>query len=125
MVGYLGQYIHSIGISNHRIIDVNDREVCFMSTAKLTGEEFLRRLRQHILPSGFVKIRYYGIYSARFRTTILNEKEKMVITPVETIIERIDRLTGIDVLKCPFCKKGRLVPIAIIPSIHSPPQVVV
>lgn len=135
VVGYLGQYIHRVAISNHRIIDVNDREVCFMSkdyrdegevkTARLTGEEFLRRFCQHILPSGFVKIRYYGIYSTRFRTTILNEKEKMVIKPVETIIERIDRLTGIDVLKCPFCKKGRLVPVAIIPRIHSPPQVVV
>jgi hypothetical protein len=135
VVGYLGQYIHRVAISNHRIIDVNDREVCFMSkdyrdegevkTAKLTGEEFLRRFCQHILPSGFVKIRYYGIYSTRFRTTILNEKEKMVIKPVETIIERINRLTGIDVLKCPFCKMGRLVPVAIIPRIHSPPQVVV
>jgi hypothetical protein len=134
-VGYLGQYIHRVAISNHRIIDVNDREVCFMSkdyrnegeviTAKLTGEEFLRRFCLHILPSGFVKIRYYGIYSTRFRTTILNEKEKMVIKPVETIIERIERLTGIDVLKCPFCKKGRLVPVAIIPRIHSPPKVVV
>ena len=83
VVGYLGQYIHRVAISNHRIMQVDDRNVRFMlkdnrdhgrvKTATLTGEEFLRRFCLHILPRGFVKIRYYGIYSTRFKTTLLNE----------------------------------------------------
>ena len=131
VAGYLGQYIHRVAISNHRIMQVDDHNVCFMlkdnrdqgrvKTATLTGEELLRRFSLHILPSGFVKIRYYGIYSTRFRTTILNDIEKMVIKPVETTIERIARLMGIDVRQCPHCKKGHLVPVAIVPRMGSPP----
>ena len=133
VVGYLGQYIHRVAISNHRIIDMNDREVRFMlkdyrdkgkiKTATLTGEEFMRRFCLHILPRGFVKIRHYGIYSTRFRTTILNDKDKMIIKPVETTIERIARLIGIDVRQCPCCKKGKLVAVAIVPRIRPPPSV--
>jgi hypothetical protein len=131
VVGYLGQYIHRVAISNHRIMQVDDRNVRFMlkdnrdhgrvKTATLTGEEFLRRFCLHILPRGFVKIRYYGIYSSRFKTTLLNDEEKMVIKPVETTIERIARLMGIDVRQCPICKMGQLVPVAIVPRIRSPP----
>ncbi len=131
VVGYLGQYIHRVAISNHRIIEVNDHNVCFMlkdnrdqgrlKTTILTGVEFLRRFSLHILPSGFVKIRYYGIYSTRFRTTILNDKEKMVIKPVETTIERIARLMGIDVSQCPCCKMGKLLLVATVPRIRPPP----
>ncbi len=135
VVGYLGQYIHRVAISNHRIMQVDDHNVRFMlkdnrdqgrvKTATLTGEELLRRFSLHILPSGFVKIRYYGIYSTRFRTTILNDKEKMIIKPVETTTERIARLMGIDVRKCPSCKMGQLVLVAIVPRIRSPPPVLI
>ena len=131
VVGYLGQYIHRVAIGNHRIKEVDDHHVRFIlkdnrdqgkeKTTTLTGEEFLRRFCLHILPSGFVKIRYYGIYSTRFRTTILNDKEKMLIKPEETTIERIARLTGIDVRQCPFCKVGHLVPVAKVQRIRPPP----
>ena len=131
VVGYLGQYIHRVAIGNHRIKEVDDHYVRFIlkdnrdqgkvKPTTLTGEEFLRRFCLHILPSEFVKIRYYGIYSTRFRTTILNNKEKMVIKAVETTIERIFRLIGIDVRQCPCCKVGHLVPVATVPRIHPPP----
>ncbi len=131
VVGYLGQYIHRVAISNHRIVEVNDQQVRFLlkdnrdqgkvKSTVLTGEEFLRRFCLHILPSGFVKIRYYGIYSTRFRTTLLNDKQKMVIKAVETTIERIARLTGVDVRQCPGCKVGQLVPVATLPRIRPPP----
>jgi Putative transposase/Transposase zinc-binding domain len=130
VVGYLGQYIHRVAITNHRIIDIGDHDVLFslkdysdqgkQKTTSLTGEEFLRRFCLHILPSGFVKIRHYGIYSSRFRSTILKDKCKMVIKPVETTIERINRLTGIDICRCPWCKTGRLILADIVPRSHSP-----
>jgi hypothetical protein len=135
LVGYVGQYIHRVAISIHRIVEVNDHHVRFIlknnldqgevKFATLTGEESLWRFCLHFLPSGFVKIRYYGIYITHFRSTILNEKAKMVIKPMEITIERITRLTGIDVCQCPCCKKGQLVLLAIIPRVHSPPPVVV
>jgi hypothetical protein len=130
VVGYLGQYTHRVAITNHRIFDVSDHEVLFslkdysdqgmQKTIMLTGEEFLRRFCMHILPSGFVKIRHYGIYSSRFRNTIMKDKSKMVIQLVETTIERINRLTGIDICLCPRCRKGKLILVDVIPRSRSP-----
>jgi hypothetical protein len=130
VVGYLGQYTHRVAITNHRIIDIGDHEVLFslkdysdqgkQKKTLITGEEFLRRFCLHILPRGFVKIRHYGIYSSRFRSTILKTTGKIIIKPVETVIERIIRLTGIDIYLCPSCKKGALVYVNVIPRSRSP-----
>jgi len=130
VMGYLGQYTHRVAISNHRIVDVGHHEVSFslkdysdhgrQKTTKLTGEEFLRRFCLHILPRGFVKIRHYGFYSSRFRSTVLKNKSKMIIKPAETNIERINRLIGIDICRCPRCKTGRLILVDIIPRSRSP-----
>jgi len=130
VVGYLGQYTHRVAITNHRIVDISDHGVIFslkdysdhgkQKITSLSGEEFLRRFCMHILPSGFVKIRYYGIYSSRFRNTIMKDKGKMVIQPAETMIDRITRLIGIDITHCPRCRKGQLIHIDVIPRSRSP-----
>ena len=70
VVEYLGRYTHKIGITRHRILEVNDTHIQFHykdyadgNTVKemmLTHQEFLRRFEQHILPRRFVKIRSYG-----------------------------------------------------------------
>jgi hypothetical protein len=86
----------------------------------LSGVEFLRRFCQHILPYRFVKIRYYGIYSSRFRSTMLRGNPKLVIEVPESVAEQIKRVMNIDVHQCPFCRKGRLVPTAIVPRVRSP-----
>lgn len=74
----------------------------------------------HILSKSFVKIRHYGIYSTRFRSTVLKKREQMVITIPETTIERIKRISGIDVHQCKYCKKGELILTEIIPRSRSP-----
>ena len=89
----------------------------------LKGEEFLRRFCLHILSKRFVKIRYYGIYSSRFRYNAFKSDEKMVIKIPETVAERIKRLTCYNVLLCPVCKKGVLIPVAVIPRARAPSAV--
>jgi hypothetical protein len=130
VVGYLGQYTHRVAITNHRIVDISDHGVIFslkdysdhgkQKITSLSGEEFLRRFCMHILPQGFVKIRHYGIYSSRFLATIMKDKSKMVIQQVETVVERINRLTGVDVTRCPSCRKGQLILVDVIPRSRSP-----
>ena len=74
VVEYLGRYTHKVAISNQRIIKIDeqknvtfsykyysDEDIQKMMT--LTGEEFLRRYEQHILPKGFTKIRHAGYLS--------------------------------------------------------------
>lgn len=73
---YLAPYIFRVAISNRRILKVADGQVTFRYRASDTGrwctctlaaEEFLRRFLQHVLPKGFVKVRYYGLFSPSLR----------------------------------------------------------
>ena len=61
-----------MAIGNRRIIRAANGKVTFryrasdtgqFRTCTLTAEEFLRRFLQHVLPKGFVKVRYYGLFS--------------------------------------------------------------
>lgn len=70
---YLAPYIFRVAISNNRILRVANGKVTFryrlsdtgqVRICTLTAEEFLRRFLQHVLPKGFVKVRYYGLFSA-------------------------------------------------------------
>jgi hypothetical protein len=134
VVEYLGQYIHRVAISNHRILSVDNSGVTFLhkdyrdsgkqKPVRLSGQEFLRRFCLHILPYRFVKIRYYGIYSSRFKAMVKKANSKLVIMPRETAQERLLRLIGFDVYQCPFCKKGRVQVVEIIPRIRSPASAV-
>ena len=73
---YLAPYIFRIAISNRRILKVADGKITFRyresdtgkwRTCALAAEEFLRRFLQHVLPKGFVKVRYYGLFSPSLR----------------------------------------------------------
>lgn len=66
---YLAPYIFRVAISNRRIERLKNGKVLFryrksdtgtFRTCRLPAEEFLRRFLQHVLPKGFVKVRYYG-----------------------------------------------------------------
>lgn len=81
VIEYLGRYIHRTAISNGRIRKVENGLVTFeykdyrdggKKLMTLPGHEFLRRFLQHVLPSGFHRVRYYGLFSpscqAEFRS---------------------------------------------------------
>ena len=74
---YLARYTHRVAISNARLVKMEDGKVTFRAKSyaedgkqkllTLDGVEFLRRFVQHVLPSGFVKIRHYGLLANRWR----------------------------------------------------------
>jgi predicted RNA-binding Zn-ribbon protein involved in translation (DUF1610 family) len=78
---YLGRYTHRIAISNHRLLAFDGERVTFrwkdyahggkQRTMTLLGTEFLRRFFLHVLPKGFVRIRYFGFLANRFRARCL------------------------------------------------------
>lgn len=68
-VKYLAPYVFKVALSNSRIVKVENRRVYFkyrkshsnrLRTMALDVMEFLRRFLQHVLPTGFMKVRYYG-----------------------------------------------------------------
>jgi predicted Zn-ribbon and HTH transcriptional regulator len=78
---YLGRYTHRVAISNHRLVSLNNGQITFRwrdSAHKnkkrlmtLDVMEFLRRFLLHVLPPGFVRIRYFGIFAHRRRGVLL------------------------------------------------------
>ncbi len=71
-LNYLAPYIFRVAISNQRIIKLADDKVTFRyresdtgrwKTCKLSAERFIHRFLQHVLPKGFVKVRYYGLFA--------------------------------------------------------------
>lgn len=139
VIKYLGQYTHRVAISNDRILDITNTHVKFIAKdyrdkaikkpVSLKGTEFLRRFCLHIMPKGFVRIRRYGIYHPTTKRNLNLQfvpEEKPTIEQLEkglvkeTTIERINRLTGIDIGLCPACKKGRMVITRELPRIRSP-----
>jgi hypothetical protein len=68
-LNYLSRYIYKTAISSARLVWQSDTHVCFSyrdsNTGEekemvLTGEEFIRRFLQHVLPKGFRRVRTYG-----------------------------------------------------------------
>ena len=80
---YLARYTHRVAISNQRLLSADDRTVSFHwkdyaddNSAKvmtLDGVEFLRRFLQHVLPSGFVRIRHFGFLANACRASKLTK----------------------------------------------------
>lgn len=69
---YLAPYIFRVALSNKRLVAMTDDSVTFRFRPSGSNEsrlcallpfEFIRRFLQHVLPKGFVKVRYYGFFS--------------------------------------------------------------
>jgi hypothetical protein len=134
IVAYLGQYTHRVAISNTRIKSIDDKNVTFsykdyadnanQKLMTLTGVEFLRRFAMHILPRGFVKIRYFGILTSRYKPQVKSMKTKLeIIQLTETKEQRLVRLTGYNPCQCPKCKTGTMQVLETLPRIRSPDNV--
>lgn len=125
VIEYLGQYTHRVAISNHRLMSSNEGKVTFRCKDSQTGKftrkitleahEFIRRFMQHILPSGFYKIRYFGFMAlSQIRAKIDRCCE---LLDMDEYISQLEGLSGIEVyrlisgrdpLYCPICKKGQM-----------------
>ena len=80
---YLAPYIYRVAITNNRIEKLENGKVTFRfknsntdqwDTATLPAPEFIHRFLQHVLPKGFVKIRYYGFLSPNKRNLLVVAK---------------------------------------------------
>ena len=124
---YLAKYTHRIAISNRRLIAFDDNKVTFHTrngkTASLKPLGFLARFISHVLPSNFVRIRHYGLYSSsnlhtdlpQTRMLLLSENaawQSQTQTPCDKQSESSDEpdfltryryATGVDLRLCPVC----------------------
>ena len=140
---YLSRYVYRIAIDDSRIkaINTTERTVTFSykdykqkgrtRTMTLDAVEFIHRFLQHVLPSGFVKVRYYGIFAHVVKQKLLALVRKSLkaagklwqatMLCLETLIESIQVPEKPQV--CPKCKGTKLIwhcltPVKLIPRCH-------
>jgi len=126
---YLAPYIFRVAISNNRILDMEDGKVTFryrvtdtgkLKTCSLPAEEFIRRFLQHVLPKGFVKVRYYGFLASGCRPRLAALRQQLASLTSDLVADsdeddededepsvEQDSSDGKDVL-CPSCGRPML-----------------
>jgi hypothetical protein len=133
VLDYLARYAFRIAITNTRIVAMDDTHVTFKykqretgewETCRLTGVEFLRRFLMHVLPRGFHKLRYYGLWhhskrhlqkQARLLLSLLAPvrlAECLLIADVAPEVERSSEREGTSEEgfspSCPHCGSRRV-----------------
>jgi len=85
---YLAPYIFRVALSNNRIVQLVDDRVTFRyvdgathrpKTCTLPALAFLHRFLQHVLPRGFVKVRYYGLFSRCQRAQLAQLRAQLAL----------------------------------------------
>jgi len=79
VLAYLSRYTHRVAISNSRLLACDGAGVAFkykdyrvegrarQKVMRLTTNEFIRRFLMHVLPTGFHRIRHYGLFASGVR----------------------------------------------------------
>jgi hypothetical protein len=99
VLAYLSRYTHRVAIANSRLIALDEQGVTFKwkdyrarerdrhKTMTLSPEEFIRRFLLHVLPSGFHRIRHYGLFANTTRKdNLARARERLMGSkPQETV----------------------------------------
>ena len=131
---YLARYTHRVAISDARLLAFEDGMVRFRykdyahgnrkRVMTLAAVEFVRRLLLHVLPSGFVRIRHYGLLANRHRHEKLALCRQLLGTgaaaesgSAETAETRDGPSSITPTRVCPNCGAGRMIVIAEFPPL--------
>jgi len=123
VLAYLSRYTHRVAIANSRLIAMDEQGVTFKwkdyhakeqvrhKTMTLTPDEFMRRFLLHVLPSGFHRIRHYGLIANTTRRDNLALARELLmvektIEPADAEMNSADTAEGSDepvTYVCPDC----------------------
>jgi hypothetical protein len=139
VLNYLSRYVFRTAISKARMLAMDQTHVTFRwkdrdadawRTERLPGVEFLRRFLEHVLPRGFHKVRYYGLWHSSKRKQSSRAWVLLILeTPTDTanpskladLLEALSQLTeladpalhdaendDVDSPRCPHCGSSRV-----------------
>jgi len=131
---YLAPYLFRVALSNNRIVRVTADQVTLRYSVGDTGQtayctlavqEFVRRFLQHILPKGFVKVRYYGLFRLGSRCSLSRLRGQLQLLqllageaqPAPEASEGSTRMVS-----CPSCGQPMLLTRVLLPHNRGPPQ---
>ena len=142
VLDYLARYVFRVALTNARIVGLDDQTVTIQykerktgrrRTCRLSGHEFMRRFLQHVLPRGFHKVRYSGLWhpaqtpqrrpGAADAATAGATRARPTTGACPPVTRAVCRgpVPPIEPRICPHCHQGRLVFIRVLTR-HSPRQ---
>jgi hypothetical protein len=126
VLAYLSRYTHRVGISNRRLLAL-DRQAGTLTfdykdyadgarhkSMTLSVHEFIRRLRLHLLPPRFVKIRHYGLLANRGRQERLGRARALLGASEAPSPAAAMRTLP----KCPHCGCAMLILVRVLPPLR-------
>jgi hypothetical protein len=128
VLAYLARYTHRVAIANSRLIALDDAGVTFkwkdyradgrarLKTMTLATPEFIRRFLLHVLPTGFHRIRHYGLFAngqrrdmiARARQLLDAATAEAAATEPTDNNDEAGETAAIPTQRCPCCS-GRMI----------------
>jgi hypothetical protein len=125
VLDYLARYVFRVALTNARIVGLHDegatiqfreRKTGRSRTLRLSGHEFMRRFLQHVLPRGFHKVRYFGLWhpaqrhnAARVRHMLQLQAQPSLDPLPDLVVPSIDphaeTTPAIEPLICPHCQR--------------------
>jgi hypothetical protein len=116
VLSYLSRYTHRVAIANSRLLSHDGETVSFRykdyrqkgrqryKTMALGAHEFIRRFLIHVLPSGFHRIRHYGLFANGNRTRNLERARELLAVPVDHQCDgEAEDVTTQENYLCPSC----------------------
>jgi len=140
VLAYLARYTHRVAIANSRLVALDERGVTFKwkdyrakgkirhKTMTLSVDEFIRRFLLHVLPSGFHRIRHYGLIANAGRRENLARARELLNVPVDTDDEASTgdgvAESGQPTYVCPDCGAPMIIIETLVRGqpIRAPPQ---
>ncbi len=124
VLNYLARYVFRIAISNNRIQKMDKSSVTFKykennthtwKEETISGIEFIKRYLMHVLPKGFHKIRYFGLWSPGKRSLLRSLSIALQLLMPDKKIRQLGELAELALEKseienhgyqpvCPRCK---------------------
>ena len=134
VLAYLSRYTHRVAISNRRLVAMDERGVTFRwkdyrakdamhKTMTLDVGEFMRRFLLHVLPTGFHRIRHYGILANAGRKANLALARALLQVPAPVVeAQTAERIAP--TFTCRHCGAPMAITAIFLPihPIHAPPR---
>ncbi len=141
-LSYLAPYVFRVALSNNRIVGVANGQVTFRyrdATTKKTkcstlpATEFIGRFLQHVLPKGFVKVRYFGLFRsgnrrmlAQVRAALAGAAPRCPVTPTASVMAvAADEAPVPLAVRCPLCGAQMELRQIVQPTSRSPPPALI
>lgn len=135
-IKYLAPYVFRVAISDSRIISASDGRVRFrykqrhsnrLRTMELDALEFIRRFLQHVLPTGLMKVRYYGFLSPTSSASLEEVRARIELAYGFELTESEPQVEPLPMRQCPHCGGalkyyGTILPPGRYAGLSTPPS---